>query len=101
MSDLQAYLDQALKQVKIDTTDSEPSFEDYDVEKELRQLITSTRNTLGMTQKQLAEKSGVSQANISKIENGSYHPSLAILKRIADGMGKRLVISFVDRKEIV
>ena len=101
MSDLQAYLDQALKQVKIDTTDREPSFEDYDIEKELRQLITSTRNTLGITQKQLAERSGVSQANISKIENGSYHPSLAILKRIADGMGKRLVINFVDRKEIV
>ncbi len=99
MSDLQAYLDQALKQVKIDTIDTKPPLEDYDIEEELRQLITSVRNTAGMTQRQLAERSGVSQSNISKIENGNYRPSLVILKRIADGLGKRLIIDFEDREE--
>lgn len=99
MSDLQQYLDQALSQIKLSDTEEEPYLEEYDIEVELRELIISTRKGLGITQKQLAQKSGISQANISKIENGNYHPSVAILKRIADGLGKRLVIDFIDFEE--
>ena len=101
MSDLQSYLDKALKEVQLLNTDDEPIVTDYDIEAELCELIVTTRTQLGITQKQLAEKSGVSQSNISKIENGSYRPSIPILKRIADGLGKRLVIEFVDREEVL
>lgn len=101
MDDLQSYLDRALKEVKLVESDDKPTFVDYDIEAELCELIANTRTQLGITQKQLAEKSGVSQANISKIENGSYKPSIPILKRIADGLGKRLVIEFADREEVL
>ncbi|MEW9124428.1 MAG: helix-turn-helix transcriptional regulator, partial [Thermotaleaceae bacterium] len=101
MDDLQSYLDKALKEVQLVKADDKPNFTDYDIEAELCDLITNTRNQLGITQKQLAEKSGVSQANISKIENGSYKPSIPVLKRIADGLGKRLVIEFADREEVL
>ncbi len=101
MDDLQSYLDKALKEVQLVEADDKPNFTDYDIEAELCDLIANTRNQLGITQKQLAEKSGVSQANISKIENGSYKPSIPVLKRIADGLGKRLVIEFVDREEVL
>ncbi len=101
MSDLQSYLDKALKEVQLSTTEDDPITIDYDIEAELCELIATTRTQLGITQKQLAEKSGVSQANISKIENGSYRPSILILKRIADGLGKRLIIEFVDREEVL
>lgn len=104
MDDLQTYLDKALKKVKLiknDDNDDNQVLSDYDIELEVRELIVSTRNQLGITQKQLAEKSGVSQANISKIENGSYRPSISILRRIADGFGKRLVIEFEDREEVL
>lgn len=94
MEDFQSYLDQALCNIDMSPTDYTGGFEDYDIEKEVCELISSTRNLLGMTQSQLAEKSGVSQANISKIENGNYNPSVAILKRIADGLERRLVIGF-------
>ena len=100
MNDLQAYLDNALKQVMVGKVAGETGFEDYDIFSELCLLISSTRNSLGITQKQLAKESGVSQSNISKIENGSYRPSIAIIKRIADSMGKRLVIDFADREEL-
>lgn len=73
--------------------------EKYDIEAELRELIIFTRKELGITQKQLAQRSGISQANISKIENGNYHPSVITLQRIADGLGKRLVIEFADYRE--
>lgn len=101
MDDLQSYLDKALKEVQLVKADDKPNFTDYDIEAELCDLITNTRNQLGITQKQLAEKSGVSQANISKIENRSYKPSIPVLKRIADGLGKRLVIEFADREEVL
>lgn len=101
MSDLQSYLDKALKEIRLEKTNDKPIFFDYDIEEEVCELIVTTRNQLGITQKQLAEKSGVSQANISKIENGSYRPSIPILKRIADGLGKRLVIEFADREEVL
>ena len=101
MSDLQSYLDKALKEVQLSETDYKPIAMDYDIEAELCELIVTTRTQLGITQKQLAEKSGVSQANISKIENGTYRPSIPILKRIADGLGKRLIIEFAEREEVL
>jgi DNA-binding XRE family transcriptional regulator len=94
MNDFQLYLDQALSKIEISDADQRSAPFDYDIEKEVCRLISSTRNLLGITQSQLAEKSGVSQANISKIENGTYNPSIATLKRIADGLGKRLIIEF-------
>jgi DNA-binding XRE family transcriptional regulator len=100
VKDLQAYLDDALKHVKIKGTPDEPVIEDYDIHAELRGLITTTRNSLEITQNQLAEKSGVSQSNISKIESGNYQPSVATLKKIADALGKRLVIDFIDWEDL-
>ena len=99
MKDLQSYLDDALKHVKLESVTDEPVMEDYDIHAELRELITTTRNFLDITQNQLAEKSGISQSNISKIESGNYQPSVATLKKIADALGKRLVIDFADRED--
>ena len=47
-----------------------------------------------MTQKELAEKSGVRQSNISRIENGTCSPTIATLEALAKGMGKKLTVSF-------
>ena len=46
------------------------------------------------TQKELAEKSGVRQSNISRIENGTCSPTIATLEALATGMGKKLIVSF-------
>ena len=96
MSDFQKLLDQALEKVNLTPVDNTPEMEEYDIDAEVRDLVISARNAADLTQKQLAQRSGVSQANISKIENGNYHPSLSTLKRIAGALGKRLVVSFED-----
>lgn len=49
----------------------------------------------GLTQKELSELTGIAQADLSKIENGNANPSLKTLKRLAEGLGKKLQISFV------
>ena len=39
-----------------------------------------------LTQKELAERTGINPADISKLENGTRNPSLKLLKRLADGI---------------
>ena len=96
MSDFQKLLDQALEKVNLTPVDDTPEMEEYDIDAEVRDLVIYARSAANLTQKQLAQRSGVSQANISKIENGNYQPSLSTLKRIAGALGKRLVVSFED-----
>ena len=96
MSDFQKLLDQALEKVNLTPVSDTPEMEEYDIDAEVRDLVISARSAANLTQKQLAQRSGVSQANISKIENGNYQPSLSTLKRIAGALGKRLVVSFED-----
>ena len=54
------------------------------------QAIIDARKNSGMTQKDLAEKTGITQGDISRLENGSANPSLKTLQRLAEGMGMTL-----------
>ena len=48
-----------------------------------------------MTQKELAERTGIRQSNISRIESGVTSPTVTTLARLAAGLGKKLKIEFV------
>ena len=56
-------------------------------------MIDARKNT-GLTQKQLAERTGIAQGDISKIENGNANPSIKTLKRIAEAMNMKLKLDF-------
>ncbi len=58
--------------------------------------MLKSRDEASLTQKQLADITGISQADISRLENGNSNPSLSTLKKLADGLGKRLRIEFVS-----
>ena len=60
--------------------------------------IVDARISQNLTQKELAEKSGIDQADISKLENGTRNPSIKLLQRLAEGMGMLLKIEFVPKK---
>jgi len=60
----------------------------------ISQLIFLRRENK-ITQKELAKLTGDSQPNISRLESGSYNPTLSKLKKIADCLGKRLEIKFI------
>ncbi|MDD3051550.1 MAG: helix-turn-helix transcriptional regulator [Candidatus Cloacimonetes bacterium] len=62
--------------------------------------IVDARTSQNLTQKQLAEKTGINQADISKLENGTRNPSINLLKRLADGMGMMLKIEFVPKQKV-
>lgn len=96
MSDFQKFLDEALKNIDINPTDYEEVFEEYDVFEEIRTQIIKARNDLDITQKELALKAGLTQANVSKIEKGISHPTIETLLKLANGLGKRLVVRIED-----
>ena len=62
--------------------------------------IVDARVSQNLTQKQLAERSGINQADISKLENGTRNPSINLLKRLADGMDMALKIEFIPKKKV-
>ena len=76
---------------------------DPEIRKEMEKLepefaivraIIEARTSSGLTQEELSRKSGINQANISKLEHGKANPSISTLQKLANGLGKRLVISF-------
>lgn len=99
MDNFQNYLDDALKKLDVREAKQDANSTkkiEYDISKDISELLLSTRKEMGLSQHQLSERTGIPQANISKIENGHYIPSLLILKRLADGLGRRLVVDFID-----
>ena len=73
-------------------------YEAIQSEMDIIKALVDARNSLNLTQKELAERTGINQADISKIENGTRNPSLNLLKRLADGMGMVLKIEFIPKK---
>lgn len=75
-----------------------PAFKaEYDAlepEYEIIQAMINARKASGLTQKELAERTGIAQGDISKMENGSANPSIRTLQRLAAGMGMKLQLAF-------
>ena len=63
---------------------------------EVGESIWELRNEAGLTQAQVADRVGMSQADVARVENarGVRGPTVAMLERIAAAFGKRLVIRF-------
>ena len=59
------------------------------------QAMIDARKAAGLTQKQLADKTGIAQSDISKLETGSANLSLRTLQRLAQGMGMKMKIEFI------
>lgn len=57
------------------------------------QAVSAARAAAGISQKELAERTGIDQSDISKIERGVANPSTATLDRIAKSLGGQLFIS--------
>lgn len=72
-------------------------WDDLEPEFNMIQSLINARKSRNMTQKQLAQRTGIDQADISKIENGNGNPTLHLLKRLADGMDMILKLEFVPK----
>lgn len=89
MSEFREYLDQQLQDPAF-----KAEYEALEDEFIIIQAIIEARKRSGLTQRQLAEKTGIAQADISKLENGNANPSLRTLRRLAAGMGMKMKLEF-------
>lgn len=69
-------------------------------EMDVIRAIVDARTSQNLTQKELAERTGINQADISKLENGTRNPSVNLLKRLAEGMDMVLKIEFIPKQHI-
>ena len=75
-------------------------YENMQPEFDVIRAIVEARTSMNLTQQQLAERTGINQSDISKLENGTRNPSVNLLKRLADGMDMMLKIEFVPKQKI-
>ena len=76
-------------------------YEAIQPEVNITRAILDARINAGMTQVELLQKSGISQADISRLEKGTRNPSLNLLKRLAEAMDSTLSIEFIPNKRSV
>ena len=81
---------QALKDPKV-----KKAYDELQPEYDIIQALIDARKSQHMTQNDLAKITGITQADISRIENGTRNPSLEMIKRLAAGMGMRLKLEFI------
>lgn len=90
MSEFRDLLNEQLKDPEF-----KKEWDDIHPEMDVIRAMIDNRIAQNLTQKELAERTGINQADISKLENGTRNPSLKMLKRLAAGMGMALKIEFV------
>lgn len=57
------------------------------------QMIADTRRQQGMTQQDLADRTGLQRNHISRIEQGRYNVGAVTLAQLADAMGKQVTLT--------
>ncbi len=75
-------------------------YEAIQPELDVIRAIVDARASLNLTQSDLAKRTGINQADISKLENGTRNPTVKLLKKLADGMNMDLKIEFVPKQNI-
>lgn len=60
-------------------------------------LVRDARKHAGLTQAELAERAGVTQSVIARLERGAGNPTFATLERVLHAAGHRLELSAVHQ----
>ena len=85
------------KKIKMNDPAFAKAYEELQPEMNVIRAIIDARLSQKMTQKELAEKTGIAQTEISRLESGTRNPSIKLLQRLADGMGMVLNVTFTPK----
>ena len=61
------------------------------------EMIIKRRIERGLSQKELAKKIGTKQSAISRLESGTYNPSLSFLQKVGNALDAKLKISLSEK----
>jgi len=84
-----------IKNKYLSNPETRKAYEEMEPEYQLICAIIEARQEKNISQQELADATGIDRADISKIENGNANPSLKTIKRVAEGLGKKVEIRFV------
>ena len=73
-------------------------YEALQTEYELIEKLIKARLEANLTQKELAQKCGMKQSNISRLESGKSNPTIRFLEKLANSLDCDLVIELRKRE---
>lgn len=91
MSKYKNYKEQVLNNPEV-----KKEYDELQPEYDLIRALVVARIEQNITQKELSDRTGITQADISRIENGTRNPSLSMVKRLAAGLGMRLKLELIS-----
>jgi ribosome-binding protein aMBF1 (putative translation factor) len=83
-----------LKEQLFQNPEVQKEYDDLKVLYDIKCEIIRLRLEQGLSQKELADKINTKQSAISRLESGEYNPSIELLAKVANALGKELQISF-------
>lgn len=69
------------------------SYSELGPEFEIISLLIKKRMQGRLTQRELAKRVGTKQSAISRLESGTYNPTISFLYRVADALDARIKVS--------
>ena len=88
------------KKKKMQDPEFVKAYEEIQPEMNVIRAMIEARTSLNLTQKELSERTGIAQTEISRLENGTRNPSIKLLQRLAEGMGMVLNVTFVPKDTV-
>lgn len=79
--------------------DVKREFDALETEFQLASSLIERRLAKGMSQRQLANKIGTKQPVISRLESGESKPTLSLLKRVAEALDARVVVTLEEKEQ--
>ena len=76
------------------------AYEEVQAAMNIVRALVDARISRNLSQKELSEKTGINQTEISRLENGTRNPTVRLLQRLADGMDMVLDISFKSKRPV-
>ena len=61
------------------------------------EMIIKRRIEKGLSQRELAKKIGTKQSAISRLESGTYNPSLSFLQKVGEALDAKVKISLIEK----
>lgn len=86
-----------LKRELLKDKEIKKAYEKLGPEFALIRMIIKKRTEKGLTQKELARRIGTKQSAISRLESGTYNPTLSFLQKVSETLGARLKISLSEK----
>jgi len=78
---------------RMDRPEAAEAYEQTRLRFELAEAVRLRREQLGWSQRQLAERAGMTQPGVARFEAGGTTPTLPLLERLANALGLRLTVT--------